>query len=148
MPDLTAAPGEFVRLANSFEAFGMVLDLLSRQVPFRDFDLAQIAAAVRLQLKNRHHVAAMRGRVLIGYVGWMPTQRDIGEGWLAGTRALTPVADSAADALAVTIVVALEPRLALHLIREARKLNVGRRAYFKRGEGEGARKATVLNLQR
>lgn len=147
MSELHETPGEFVRLANSFEAFGMVLDLLSRQMPFRDFDLAQVAAAVRLQLKHRHHVAAMRGRTLVGYVGWMATRSDIGAGWLAGTEVLTPVDERAADALAVTIVVALEPRLALSLIREARKLNIGRRAYFKRGDGESARKATVLNVR-
>jgi hypothetical protein len=138
-----------VQLDGSFEAFGVIVDYLSRMQPFARYDIGHFASAVRRQLRSGHHLAAMQGRSLVGYVGWLLTSRTIAEEWLGTGGRLLSVEKSKADAAALTIVAAAERRVLMRLIRGARKLNPGTRVYFKRQYAQAsrrARKAAVDNV--
>ena len=103
---------------------------------------------MRLQLQLKHHFAAISGRALVGYIGWLATTSAIADDWLANKGMLTPVTDESADVRALTIVAARDPAVLRALIRGARDGNSGRRIYFKRGanaRNPAERKASVLN---
>lgn len=138
---------EIVQLTATFEAFGLIVDFLARHPPFASFEARALAEAVQAQLRNRHHLIAMRGESVVGYAGWLLTTRPIGEAWVAGLGPLTPVAAERADAASLTIVVANEPSSIRRMLRGARVLNPGRRVYFKRDANgtQGVRKRSVHN---
>jgi hypothetical protein len=140
---------KIVQLGGSFEAFGVIVDYLSRIQPFSRYDIGNFAMAVRQQLRNGHHLAAMRGMTVVGYAGWLLTSRAIAEEWLQSEGILRPVERHKADAAALTVVTTKERQVLLRLIRGARKLNPGIRVYFKRQYAQGsrgARKASVGNV--
>jgi hypothetical protein len=142
---------QIVQLESSFQAFGLLIDHLSRVAPFSRYDLGNFARALRQQLRHGHHLAAMRGPVLVGYVGWLLTSREIAEKWLQSGDVLRPVERSAANAAALTVVSAQERGVLLRLIRGARTMNPAIRVYFKRQyaePGRGARKSSVANVGR
>jgi hypothetical protein len=139
---------ELARLANTFEAFGMVIDLLSRHEPFMRFDLGQLGAAVRLQLRHEHHVAALAGKALVGYVGWLPTTSEAAEAWLDDRGPLHPILDREVDGFAVTIVLTVDSSITRPIVRAARYRNAGKRAFFKRitlADATASRKNSVLS---
>lgn len=137
-----------VQLDNSFNSFGMVLDLLSQHPPFRNFELGTLAAALRMQLRYRHHFAAVRHDRIIGYTGWVPVTRDNGAAWLKGEADLHPVFDRVVDGVAVNIVFAPERAVTFQLIAAARNLNVGKHAFFKRaGRPAAGQRIAVFNLR-
>lgn len=144
--DLKAAGGDGLQIVQfnaTFEGFGMVMDYLCRTAPFSGFLSKTLADALHLQLKQGHHLVAMRGGVVVGYAGWLITSKAIAEAWLAGRGRLRPHPD--ADAAALTIVAGGERAVVTRLIRGARDLNPGMRAYFKRG-GEGGRRSVKRSL--
>lgn len=136
------------RLKPNAETFGAVIDFLARVKPFSEFHAGVLTNAVRDQLQLQHHVCAMRGSTLIGYCGWMLTSREIGERWLREQVPLDPVPDERADAGALTIVRAADPKVLRQLIRKTRELNPGKRVFLQRQYGDGLRsmrQTTVLN---
>ncbi len=137
---------DVVHLRNSFEAYGMVLDLLSRNAPFRHYDLDQISAAVRLQLLRGTHIAAMRERAIVGYFGWIRTNKVIAEAWSKNLGPLTPVPFPTSDAVAVTIVAAPDTRVLRHLVRHARSLHPQTTVFFKRQAAGKVRKSVVESM--
>lgn len=145
-----AAPAgavQIVQLAGTFEAFGMVIDFLSRTPPFADFETRTVANAVRHQLGDGQHLAAMAGTRMVGYAGWMLTTEEIARAWAEARGELRRVPAERATAAALTIVAVTDPAVTRRLIRGARTLNPGKRAYFKRGTEGGPqppRKASVL----
>lgn len=128
----------------TFEGFGMVMDYLCRQAPFSSFESKTLADALHLQLKDGHHLVAMRHGTVVGYAGWLMTSKAIAEAWVLDKGKLVPHRD--ADVAALTIVAANERAVVTRLIRGARDLNPGMRAYFKRG-GEGDRPAVKRSLR-
>lgn len=139
----------FRRLEGSQANFGLVADYLSRRAPFDRFPLGQFCQSLRYQLTRAAHVAAFDGETLCGYLGWLPTTRAVGEAWRRNGGTLTPVEDAGHDAAALTVVCVDERVLLLPIIRQARRLNPGRRIYFKRTYADAARaerKATVANF--
>jgi hypothetical protein len=136
-----------IQLAGTFEAFGMVVDYLSRTTPFSNFELGAFAGAIRHQLGAGHHFAAMSGTELVGYAGWLLTSDAIARAWVESNGPLVRVPAEQATAAALTTVAVTDPAVTLRLMRGARELNKGKRVYFKRGsEGRGRlpRKASVL----
>lgn len=144
-----APPVRIVQLGGTFEAFGVVVDYLSRTRPFADFEVGAFANAIRSQLSEGQHLAAMAGPEMVGYAGWMLTSDAVGRAWVDSGDALVRVPAGQATAAALTIVAVSEPSVTRRLLRGARELNPGKRIYFKRGsEGEprAPRKASVLNF--
>ena len=139
------------RLKPNAETFGAVIDFLARVKPFSEFRAGALTSAVRDQLLLQHHICAMRGPTLIGYCGWLLTSQEIGERWLHEQGSLDPVADDRADAGALTIVRAEDPKVLRKLIRATRDLNPGKRVFLRRDYSDGrrpTRNATVLNVSK
>ena len=142
MPDTNQF--DLMLLRHSYEAFGMVIDLLSRNLPFAKFEVGDLGAAVRLQLQLEHHVGAISEGKLVGYLGWLATSQTVAEAWVAGEGPLTT--DSSGNSVALTMVVGTHSKVIRALISNARQRNVGKRVYFKRASSQGTeRKTSVLN---
>jgi hypothetical protein len=139
-----------VHLNASFEAFGIVMDYLSRSQPYDQFELGNFGQAIRRQLRNGHHLVAMSGTAIVGYVGWMLTSQAIAEEWSHDRGVLKPDPEGKQDVAALTIVAVSDSRATTGLIRRARQINPRVRVYFKRQYQDklrGARKASVLNFE-
>lgn len=132
-----AAAIRLVKLSGSFEAFGLVIDYLSRQEPFASYDLGNFAAAIRDQLGTGHHVAALEGPRMAGYCGWLITDRVTAEAWANGSGVLAGVPTG--DAAALTVVAAANRPALTMMIRHMRNSSPGTRVYFKRGYADAAR---------
>lgn len=143
----TAQPDYRVEvLNNSYEAFGMVLDLLSNHPPFADSPLDQMAKTIRKQLRLGRQVAALSpGNDLIAYAGWVPSLRASAELWVEGRGPLKTL-DTGYDAMAMTIVVSTQSAVTKALMRRARDLNPEMHWYFKRAYGGQLRAARKQSL--
>jgi hemolysin-activating ACP:hemolysin acyltransferase len=125
-------PFRVTTLDPTFDAYGMVLELLARNPPFSDFKLAHISATIRSQLKGARHVAALTpDNELVGFAGWAYTLRAIAEVWVEGRGPLRTI-EKDYDALAMTVVVSTIPAATSAMIRHSRALHPGLRGYFKR----------------
>lgn len=133
-------------LSGSFEAFGMVMDLMSHHAPFADWPLSRLAKAIRRQLRQGRQIGALSpSNELIAYAGWTPTLQASAELWVAD-RGPLKVLERGFDAMAMTIVVSPQPGVAKALMRKARDLNPGARWFFKRSYAHQLRipRKTVL----
>jgi hypothetical protein len=140
---------ELRRFVPSYEAFGILVDFLAEKPPFDRFRAGKLAAALRHQIANGHHVAAFRAETLVGYGGWLPITDAMGEAWQKGAGGLSPVPPEQQDAVALTIVRVEEKAVLLPLIRACRRLEPDKRVFFKREyfEAERApRRSAVWNL--
>ncbi|MEP7173343.1 MAG: hypothetical protein ABI705_07635 [Aestuariivirga sp.] len=140
-----------MQLHGSFEAFGVVFDYLSRTDPFTRFPVGHFCSIVRQQLRMGHHLVAMEGPIVVGYVGWILTSKEIGEQWQRADGKLMATAENKADAAALTVVASKDRSILIRLIRGARTLNPGRRVYFKReydDDTKSQRKSSVANVVR
>ncbi len=117
----------------TYEGFGRVMDYVGRRMPFAGFESGVLVEAIYQQLKHSHHLVAMRGDKVIGYAGWMLTSIELAEGWLEGKASLVRKHGDEATAAALTIVASEDRAAITKLMRGARRLNPGKRAYFKRG---------------
>ena len=137
---------EIRKFMPSYESFGLVMSYLAAVEPFSQFRVGSLTKAVRYQLGKGNHVCAYRDDMLIGYCGWLYVTSEMGERWMRHEGELRPVRDEEADAAALTIVRVDEPALLLRIIRETRRLNKGRRVFFRRDYDGGVRKRqTVMN---
>jgi hypothetical protein len=149
----TASGGaiSIIHLNRSFEAFGLVMDFLSRVEPFSTFEVETLANVIRMQLRDSFHLAAMQGNVMIGYAGWLRTTTAEANAWTEGRGILLARNGPEADAAALTVFAVTDPEATRRLITGARELNKGVRVFFKReltASGTIPRKASVLNFQR
>lgn len=136
------------QLKPSMEVLGVVASFVTREPPFSEFRAGKLLAAIRFQLSSRNHVALLKGEALIGYCGWLPITKTLGEKWMANKAKLVPVPQEAADAVALTIVSFTSREHLLPMIRECRRLQPDRRVYFKRERKAGLpNKASVFNRQ-
>lgn len=136
---MDAAEYRIEMLPGSFEAFGMVLDLLARHPPFSDWPLSRLGPPIRTQLRQQRQLAALTTtNELIAYAGWTPTLRASAELWIENRGPLR-VLESGHDAMAMTIVVSTEASVTKALMRHARDLNPGARWFFKRSYGQQLR---------
>jgi hypothetical protein len=135
-------------LTGSYEALGMVLDLLSRHPPFADWPLSRLGKSIRRQLRQGRQVGALSpSNELIGYAGWTPTLQASAELWIED-RGPLKVLERGYDAMAMTIVVSPQPGVAKALMRKARELNPDARWFFKRSYAHqlrGSRKAALFD---
>jgi hypothetical protein len=132
-------------LAPTLQNFGAVSLFLSKMKPFSLFDLGTFAGGIQAQLASGYNLAALRGTEMVGYAGWLMTTRQVAENWVAGQGPLKRRRGPDAEAAVLTTVGVTDARCTLMLIRRARELNPGRRAYFKREAlGQRARKTSVL----
>lgn len=140
------APFRVEQLPATYDAFGMVLELLSRHAPFSDFKLAEIGDTIRAQLKSGRHVAALTPEnELVGFAGWAYTLQAIAELWVEG-RGPLKIIEKDYDAVALTVVVSASPSATRAMMRQSRALNPGMRGYFKRsydGQMRQPRKQSV-----
>jgi hypothetical protein len=137
-----------LQLHGSYEAFGVVFDYLSRRDPFTRFEVGHFSSIIRQQLQKGHHLVAMEGQTVVGYIGWLITTKEIGDLWQNNLGKLTPVAEGSSDAAALTVVASRDRPILSRLIRGARTLNPGKKVYFKReydSEGKSTRKSSVAN---
>jgi hypothetical protein len=133
-------------LTGSYDAFGMVLDLLSRHAPFADSPLSQLSGTVRKQLRLGRQVAALSpSDELLAYAGWVPTLRASAELWVE-SRGPLKILEDGFDALAMTIVVSTQPLVTKALLRRAREMNPDARWYFKRAYGDQLRVSRKQSL--
>ena len=144
--EATHQTGALVRLRAGPEAFGMVLDLLSRTAPFRYYDLDQVAAAIRMQLQQQCHVAALQDGQLIGYMGWMLTSEAIARLWATDAGPLKPVPQAEADAVCVTILASPNSRVLRKLVGLGRTQYATVPVFFKRQSGDRTRKVAVTSM--
>ncbi len=150
-PASAGSPISIIHLNPSFEAFGLVLDFLSRVAPFSTFEVETLANVIRMQLRDSYHLAAMQGSVMIGYAGWLRTTTAEANAWTEGRGILIARHGPDADAAALTVFAVTDPEATRRLIHGARELNKGVRVFFKRElttSGTIPRKASVLNFQR
>ncbi len=139
---------EIVRLKNSFDSFGVLVDFLSRREPFSRFDLGNFSRALQHQLAEGFHAAAISGSRLVGYSGWLLTTDAIAAAWIAGKGPLAPAKDG--EAAVLTVIASDDPRIVAALIRRTRALNPGRRFHFRRDYAGGkrpTRKSSVRNIR-
>jgi hypothetical protein len=123
---------EIRTLGPSFEAMGLVLDLMSRHPPFDQYRLARIAAVIRHQLDSGANVAAIDGTGrLVGYAGWAHVLAVSAPLWIED-RGPLQIVDHPTGAVALTIVVSALPASIAPMIRRARQLNPGVQVFFKR----------------
>jgi hypothetical protein len=148
-----AAPGagwRIVELANTFEAFGMVIDFLSASLPFSSFELGPFSGVIRDQLSLAHNFTAIDpNNNIVGYAGWILTTRANAELWERDMGMLRAIVEPAADAAALTVVASNNKAATLALIRACRDRNKDIRVFFKRGyDGQmrTSRKSSVLNF--
>ncbi len=127
-----ASPYQFRRFAPTHEALGVLIDFVATRKPFDQFAAGKLTIALKHQIAGGNHVCAFRGETLVGYCGWLLITQEMGRLWLAKRAELKPVPVEQADALAVSVVCAEDPGVVRGLIRQSRKLNIGRRAFFKR----------------
>lgn len=140
MPDIESAqagrdtgPLRIVQFNATFEGFGMVMDYVARHPPFSDFEAKTLVEAIHQQLRFGHNLVALNHGEIIGYAGWLLTSTEIAERWVAGQGGLIRKQGAEAQAAALTIVVSEDRAAITRLMRGARRLNPGKRAYFKRG---------------
>jgi len=148
MTDTQTKPGRgiaVVRLTNSVESFGMVLDLLSKHRPFRDFDLGQLAATVRQQLGQEMHIAALKDGRLIGYIGGLWTSQTLAENWMNNVGPLRSVPRADADAVVATIAMAPDSEVLRQMVRIGLSGLPNLRVFFKRQRLENPRKTSIRN---
>ena len=136
------------RFKASFEALGLVIDFVANDPPFSSFRTAKLLKALKNQLANGYHVAGFEGERLVAYCGWLTTSTAQGEAWLQGNGQLKAIAAPAGDAVALTVVRVLKAGHVMPMIRACRKLNPGKRVFFKREyavPNAQARKGSVVN---
>jgi hypothetical protein len=121
------------------------MDFILATQPFASMQAAILYSAVKEQVARGHHVAAFRSGKLIGYFGWLNTTEAIARKWVTGEGKLLRVAHAQSDAVALTIVRAIDRQAILPGIRRCRQLNAGRRVFFKRESDGLMRKSSVLN---
>lgn len=135
-------------LSGSFEAFGMVLDLLSRYPPFSDWPLSRLSKSIRTQLRQQRQLGALSSsNELIAYAGWTPTLQASAELWIED-RGPLKILERGHDAMAMTIVVSTRSSVTKALMRRARELNPEMRWFFKRSYGgqlRAPRKAVLFD---
>lgn len=145
--DTDGAAYQTRRFVPSYEALGIVVDFLTRQAQFGEFRAAKLVIAVKQQIATGNHVCAFRGERLIGYAGWLNISTEMGERWLERQGELKPVPNEVADAAALTIVQVEDPRVLSTLIRAVRRINKGKRVFFRRDyQGRKQKRQTVLNV--
>jgi hemolysin-activating ACP:hemolysin acyltransferase len=134
-------------LSGSYEALGMVLDLLSRHPPFADWPLSRLSKSIRRQLQQGRQVGALSSsNELVAYAGWTPTLQASAELWIQD-RGPLKVLERGYDAMAMTIVVSPQPGVAKALMRKARKLNPDTQWFFKRSYGHQLRESRKTALR-
>jgi hypothetical protein len=122
-----------VRFPATLEALGAVIHFLALDNTFGSKPLANVVLEVLVQLQNKWNVCAVREKTLVGYCGWVLTKRELAEMYLKDESGRDPiVSPNEADAAILTIVRILEPKLVPPLIRASRKLNPGKRCFFRR----------------
>ena len=124
---------QIVQFNATYQGFGMVMDYVARRMPFAGFEAGTLTDALHQQLKSGHNLVAVRGNKIVGYAGWLLTSKEIAEAWLADRAKLVRKQGEEATAGVLTIVVSDDDAVVPRLIRAVRRLNPGRRAYFKRG---------------
>jgi hypothetical protein len=133
------------RFRSSYGSIGVVLEFILAAQPFESMQAKVLYSAVKEQIAGGYHVAAFRSGKLIGYFGWLNTTEAIARKWMTGQGKLVSVARAESNAVALTVVRAIDSQAILPGIRKCRELNAGRRVFFKR-EGTGAmRKSFVFN---
>lgn len=134
-----------VQFNATYEGFGMVMDYIGRQLPFATYEAGTLTEALHQQLKFGHNLVALRNNKLVGYAGWLLTTTEIAEGWLVGSARLLRKHGAEAEAGVLTIVAGENSRIVARLIRGTRRLNPGKRAYFKR-EADNTKSARKRSL--
>jgi GrpB-like predicted nucleotidyltransferase (UPF0157 family) len=134
------------QLKPSFQVLGTIASFLTREPPFSEFRAGKLLAAIRFQISHRNHIALLKGETIVGYCGWLPITKTLGEKWMANKGKLGPVPAEAADAVALTIVSCTSREHLLPMIRECRRLQSNRPVYFKRQRKVGiSNKVRVFN---
>lgn len=151
-PGEAGAAPRFVKLMKNYDALALLLEFLADDPVFGKFELRTILKAIRYQIGQGFHIAALRDEKIVGYCGWIAIEPTNGLAWEAGVGELKPLSGpNAGGAMgrALTIVSSKESAVMRRLIRGAREENKGKRVFFKRQFGQGAaksdRKANVLN---
>ena len=121
-----------VQLNLTPEALGLVIDFVGRRTPFASFEAGVLIDALSHQLRDQHHLVALDGIKMVGYAGWLMTTTEIAESWIENRGQLRRRSGKDAEAAVLTIVASVDTSVTKRLIRGARHLNPGRRAYFKR----------------
>jgi hypothetical protein len=146
-PDVV--PYQLRQFKPSFEAVGILIDFLTRKPPFDRFAAGALVTTLKYQVTNGFHVAAFRGETLVGYCGWLRIMAGDGEHWVRERGDLRPAANERADAVALDIVRVDEPQAVRPLIRACRRLEAGKRVFFKRDyldATHASRRNTVMNV--
>ena len=117
-------------------SLGLVCDFVARFPPFDNFEFKQMTVSLRFQLESQSHLVAGYDDAIVGYLGWIPTTVAIAEAWIADRGALVAATEEV-SAIAVTVLVASDPRYALPLIRRAKAERPGLPVYWKRQYADG-----------
>jgi hypothetical protein len=136
---VTESTARIVQLNLTPEALGLVIDFVGRRPPFSHFETGTLLEALGHQLRDQHHLVAFDGLKVVGYAGWMMTTTQIAEAWQRNEGGLVRRKGEDADAAVLTIVASIDKSITKRLMRGARELNPGRRAYFKRDANDTSR---------
>jgi hypothetical protein len=133
LPKNRPGKARLVGLPPTKESLGAVLHFLSVDKTFGSKPLAGVVSEIRLQLKNKWHLCAIRDNRLVGYCGWVFTTTEIAEKYIKGEPPpRTNVPSEPADTPVLTIVCIPERQLVLPMVRAMRKLGQGKRVFFRR----------------
>jgi hypothetical protein len=134
-----AAGVQFRTVSADYAALGKIIEYVANRGPFGDFKAKEVVAAVKAQVATGCHLCAFRGRLLVGYCGWLPVTGEVGRLWLEGKGGLCAAPFDRSDAVALTIVCSDDAQVLRGLVRACRDLGSGRRVFFKRVYADAVR---------
>src|SRR4051794_9132408 len=119
------------QIPSSPYAFGIVCKFVSRFPPFKDYQFGSIVNHLLYQLDTSSHVIAGLDDRIVGYVGWIPTTRELAEAWLRADNA-SLLSSEKTDAVVVTVLVTEDKHYILPMIKHLKMLCPNHSCYWKR----------------
>jgi hypothetical protein len=122
---------QFATFQNTPQSLGLLSDFVSTHPPFDRFEFRLMTQTLKFQLENQCHIVAGLDDQIAGYLGWIPTTIEVAEAWMENAGPLIANLEFR-QAVIPTVLVTIEPRIMLPLIKHAKTINPGIPVYWKR----------------
>lgn len=116
----------------------VILQFLAKHPPFSAYDLKKIVHSLQIQFTQDSNLIALKDDKVVGYLGWLWTERAIAENWKRFGGKLF-AKEKNFDAIAITILAVDSPQDILPMIKHAKTLSNGLPVYWKRHAPNAAR---------
>jgi hypothetical protein len=112
-------------------ALSAIVQFLARHDPFGAYELKAIVQSLQIQFLHNSNLIALESDKVVGYLGWLWTERSIAENWkLHGGRIYAK--EQSFDAVAITILAVDDPKIILPMIKHAKTISQGLPVFWKR----------------